>query len=233
MSFARIFMRIAVLTGMVTASSATMAGPVRCSVSNQDSTCVGHLTTAWQTPPPCPNQPGWTTAAPAQWIGSQYSAPQCNYQAPPGCPAGTDQLVSPTWNGSSWTGLICQPKAPPPPPTQPPGNLASICESAIAAEMARAGFNGTNGTYRGVWGALQGPYTLGGGQVYPPEMFAGMGGSMRGGQGPGDFYYVRDLGNPSAGGATGGNGIGVCWFQSGTANLTGYDYLEDLSSDGG
>ncbi|AXF12745.1 hypothetical protein CUJ91_32765 (plasmid) [Paraburkholderia graminis] len=230
MSFARIFMWIAVLTGMVTAGSAAMAGPVRCSVSNQDSTCVGHLTTAWQTPPMCPNQLGWTTAAPARWIGSQYSAPQCNYQAPPTCANGFNQTSAPSWNGSSWVGLGC---AAPPPALPGTAQLASVCESAIAAEMARAGFNGTNGTYRGVWGALQGPYTLGGGQVYPPGMFAGMGGSMRGGQGPGDFYYVRDLGNPSAGGATGGNGIGVCWFQSGSANITGYDYLEDLSYDGG
>ena len=230
MSFTRILTRIAVLTGMVTASSATMAGPVRCSVSNQDSTCVGHLTTAWQTPPTCPNQPGWTTAAPAQWIGSRYSAPQCNYQAPPTCPNGFNQTSAPSWNGSSWVGLGCAASPPALPGT---AQLASVCESAIAAEMARAGFNGTNGTYRGVWGTLQGPYTLGGGQVYPPGLFAGMGGSMRGGQGPGDFYYVRDLGNPSAGGATGSNGIGVCWFQNGTANLTGYDYLEDSSYDGG
>jgi len=230
MSFTRIFIRIAVLTGMVTASSAAMAGPVRCSVSNQDSTCVGHLTTAWQTPPTCPNQPGWTTAAPAQWIGSQYSAPQCNYQAPPTCPNGFNQTSAPSWNGSNWVGLGCAASPPALPET---AQLASVCESAIAAEMARAGFNGTNGTYRGVWGTLQGPYTLGGGQVYPPGMFAGMGGSMRGGQGPGGFYYVRDLGNPSAGGATGGNGIGVCWFQNGTVNLTGYDYLEDSSYDGG
>ncbi|XUW93742.1 hypothetical protein OH764_35195 (plasmid) [Burkholderia sp. M6-3] len=99
--------------------------------------------------------------------------------------------------------------------------------------MARAGFNGTNGTYRGVWGALQGPYALGGGQVYPSGMFAGMAGGGPGGQGPGDFYYAPDLGNPSAGGATAGNGIGVCWFQSGTSNLTGYDYLMDQGYDGG
>lgn len=233
MSFTRIFMRIAVLAGMVTASSAAMAGPVRCSVSNQDSTCVGHLTTAWQTPPTCPNQPGWTTVALAQWIGSQYSAPQCNYQTPPSCPPSFTTVTGPQWTGSSWTSPVCQAPSPPP-PAQPPGNLASICESAIAADMARAGFNGTNGTYRGRWGALQGPVAVDAGNPYPPQFSGGgfgLGGP--GGVGPADFYWAPDLGNPSAGGASGGNGIGMCWFQSGTANLTGYGYAEDLGADGG
>ncbi|MBB4518268.1 hypothetical protein GGD68_007074 [Paraburkholderia fungorum] len=107
-------MWIAVVMGMVTASSTANAGPVRCSVNNQDSTCVGHLTTAWQTAPTCPNQPGWTTIASAQWIGSQYSAPQCNYQAAPTCPSGYDQ-VGPSWNGNSWVGLSCTPRSPPDP----------------------------------------------------------------------------------------------------------------------
>ncbi|RKT10648.1 hypothetical protein B0G69_8082 [Paraburkholderia sp. RAU2J] len=118
MSFARIFIWIAVVIGIATASSAAMTGPVRCSVNNQDSTCVGHLTTAWQTPPACPNQPGWTTIASAQWIGSQYSAPQCNYQAAPTCPSGYAQTSAPNWDGATWTAPGCA--APP-----PPGNTGS------------------------------------------------------------------------------------------------------------
>jgi hypothetical protein len=109
-----VFIRISLIACALLSGSAAVAGPVRCSVNNQDSTCVGHLTTTWQTAPTCPNQPGWTTIAAAQWIGSQYSAPQCNYQAPPSCPPGTTQAAGATWNGANWVGLWCLPNTPPP-----------------------------------------------------------------------------------------------------------------------
>ncbi len=220
MSFARIFIWIAVLTGIATASSAAMAGPVLCSVNNQDSTCVGHLTTAWEAPPTCPDQPGWTTAAPAQWIGSQYSAPQCNYQAPPTCPANFTQTSPPTWTGSGWTSPGCSAPQTPPPPTQPPGNLAAICETAISNYAARAG------VHYGPWGTMQGPYPVTASNPYSPQFQGGGWGSTGpGGVGPADFYYIPDLG------ASGNNG--VCWFQSGTSNLTGYDYMMPFGYDGG
>ncbi|MGF6658582.1 hypothetical protein QF000_000226 [Paraburkholderia atlantica] len=105
--------RMGLLLCLALASGTSIAGPARCSPGNQDSSCVGMITTAWQAPPTCPTDAGWTTVAAAQWIGSQYSAPQCNYQAPPICPAGYDQ-TGPDWNGSAWVNLRCNPRNPPP-----------------------------------------------------------------------------------------------------------------------
>ncbi|MGF6547128.1 hypothetical protein QFZ96_002199 [Paraburkholderia youngii] len=109
----KLIIRIALAVCAVLVGHAAVAGPVRCSVNNQDSTCVGHITTVWQTAPTCPTDPGWTTVAAAQWIGSQYTAPQCNYQAPPSCAPGYDQ-TSLDWNGSAWVNLTCIPRTPPP-----------------------------------------------------------------------------------------------------------------------
>lgn len=124
MRFVSIFVRITLIVGVFLTGSDAFAGPVRCSVNNQDSTCVGHLTTAWQTAPTCPAQPGWTTVASAQWIGSQYSAPQCSYQEPPSCPADYSTVSGASWNGSAWVGLTC---AIPPPPTQ------GVCQYGFAS----------------------------------------------------------------------------------------------------
>ena len=124
MRFVSFLVRVTLIFGVFLTGSDAFAGPVRCSVNNQDSTCVGHLTTAWQTAPTCPAQPGWTTVASAQWIGSQYSAPQCNYQAPPQCPSGWQETSGASWNGSTWGGLLCQP----PPPPSP-----SICQYGFAS----------------------------------------------------------------------------------------------------
>lgn len=164
MSFARIFIWIAVLTGMVTASSVAMAGPVRCSVNNQDSTCVGHLTTAWQTPPTCPNQAGWTTAAPAQWIGSQYSAPQCNFQAAPTCPADYTQTSPPSWNGIVWGAPGCAPPAPPQDPTGGSYDPVAVCSADFPAAIAQ----GTMTSVQGYNGEQSTPYpaTL---NIYVPQ----------------------------------------------------------------
>ncbi|MGF6960710.1 hypothetical protein FSB64_35375 [Paraburkholderia sp. JPY454] len=109
----KLIIRIALAVCAVLVSHAAVAGPVRCSVNNQDSTCVGHITTVWQTAPTCPTDPGWTTVAAAQWIGSQYTAPQCNYQVKPGCAPGSIQS-GPDWNGSTWVNLVCVTPSPPP-----------------------------------------------------------------------------------------------------------------------
>lgn len=166
MRFVSIFVRIALIVGVFLTGSDALAGPVRCSVNNQDSTCVGHLATAWQTAPTCPNQPGWTTVASAQWIGSQYSAPQCNYQAPPPCPPGRVEAIPPSWNGSAWVGQVCQ--IPAAPQGVCPYGFASgpswngsawvySCNSAptvtCASEAQSQGYTLTNGYGR------QGPFT--------------------------------------------------------------------------
>ncbi len=128
----KLFLFICVSLG----SHVVQAGPVRCSVNNQDSSCLTPISTTWQTAPTCPASAGWTTITPAKWIGSQYSAPQCNYQAPPSCPPGYDQNAAPTWNGSSWVGQVCIPSAPPPPPA------TSLCQAAVPA-----GYTITSGTF--------------------------------------------------------------------------------------
>jgi len=84
-----------------------------CAYGFQDSSCGATIATGAQSPPTCPASPGWTTIAGARWQGSHFSSPQCNYQAPPSCPAGYSTVSSASWNGSSWVGLAC---AIPPPP---------------------------------------------------------------------------------------------------------------------
>lgn len=133
MSFFRVAIKVCLLAGMLFGGGAAMAGPVRCSVNNQDSSCVGNITAAWQTPPTCPASAGWTTIVPANWIGSQYSAPQCNYQAPPTCPPGYDQTAAPSWNGSSWVGLACIPSLPPIPDPN------AVCSAQVPSQYVATG----------------------------------------------------------------------------------------------
>ncbi|QTO47441.1 MULTISPECIES: hypothetical protein [Burkholderia cepacia complex] len=90
-------------------SPMAFAGPVRCSYGFEDSTCAPDLYAAAQPAPACSTSAGWTTTASAQWIGSRWTSPSCNYQAPPTCSAGSTQTQAPSWNGSSWVGLGCAP----------------------------------------------------------------------------------------------------------------------------
>jgi hypothetical protein len=200
-------------------SQAVLAGPVLCSVNNQDSTCLTPITTVWQTAPTCPESAGWTTITPAQWIGSQFSAPQCNFQKRPTCPNGFTETSPPIWDGSSWSALGC---AVPPPalPTMP--QIAAACTAAVAPVHPGANF-----------GSYDGPYAVNGGNLFPPP-FQNGGFVLNGGGGAaGDFYWAQDLSNPPRGGSTGSNGRAMCWFQSGTANLIDYGYAYDQGYDGG
>ncbi|WP_321936228.1 hypothetical protein [Paraburkholderia sp. J8-2] len=107
------------------AASAKAEAPAHCSYGYQDSSCLGPQYRAAQTPPQCSSGPGWTTVTAAVWQGSKFSAPQCNYEAPPTCALGYDQYSAPVWDGSSWVGLSCIPQAP---PVSPPTQLAA-CEA--------------------------------------------------------------------------------------------------------
>ena len=220
---------LALAVCLLAAGQNGFAAPARCSAGYQDSTCVPALSAPWQTAPTCSNGPGWTTVAAAQWQGAYYSAPACNYQAPPTCPNGFNQTSAPSWNGSSWVGLGC---AAPPPAVPSMPQLAAACASAIGSMMAGAGQNG-QGFYKGQWGSWQGPAAVGGGNPYPPQFASGGFVLVGPGGGAGDFIYANDLGNPPAGGATTSNGVGMCWFQSGTSNLIGYGYAYDQGNDGG
>lgn len=117
----RIFFTLCIVFG----AGSAVAGPLRCSYGNQDSTCTTPISAGWQPQPQCSTGPGWTTVGGSTWIGSQWTAPQCNYQAPPSCPTGFNQTSAPWWNGSSWVGLGCA--SPPSVPTNP----VAACTAAV------------------------------------------------------------------------------------------------------
>lgn len=131
MSLIKLIARLLLLAGLLLVGRTAIAGPLHCAYGNQDSTCVPTISAGWQTPPTCSSAAGWTTIAGATWIGSQYTAPQCNYQAPPTCPAGYAETSAPGWTGSSWTAPGCAA----PPPELPVGwtttGLLGACEVAI------------------------------------------------------------------------------------------------------
>ena len=88
---------------------AALANPTLCSPGYQDSTCVTPISHGAIPAPQCSTDAGWTTISNAVWLGAQWSQPQCNYQAPPACPAGYTQTSPPSWNGSSWSAPGCSP----------------------------------------------------------------------------------------------------------------------------
>jgi hypothetical protein len=133
MSLMKLIVRLLLLAGLLLVGRTAIAGPLHCAYGNQDSTCVPTISAAWQAPPTCSGAPGWTTVAAATWIGSQYSAPQCDYQAPPSCAPGYTQTTPPTWNGSTWVGMVCWPNAPPP-------NPMTTCESGVPAGYSVTNF---------------------------------------------------------------------------------------------
>jgi hypothetical protein len=223
MRFVSIFARIAFVVGVFLAGSDAMAGPVRCSVNNQDSTCVGHLTTAWQAAPTCPNQPGWTTIASAQWIGSQYSAPQCNYQAPPSCPANDVTVSGPSWTGSSWIGLACQAPAPQVPTA---ADELAACKSAYS-QTPNAQFIAFS-----TFGSMHGPYTGSGLDQYNQviQQKESIGFFANGGTAPSpSISSTNDLfwGSYASPLAL------YCFVQSGTTNVTALVQIYWCNGNGG
>ncbi|CAB3805103.1 hypothetical protein LMG28688_06113 [Paraburkholderia caffeinitolerans] len=111
------------------AASAKAEAPAHCSYGYQDSSCLGPQYRAAQTPPTCSTGAGWTTLTPAKWVGSGFTQPACQYDAPPTCQAGYTQTSDPVWNGSSWSAPSCAPPSVPQLPT-PPGQ---ICTSAVVS----------------------------------------------------------------------------------------------------
>lgn len=109
----RIIFNFLILCVGLFAGSHAWAQRAHCSYGFQDSSCGPTISTAAQAAPQCPGDPGWTTGTAAQWQGSRFSSPQCNYQPKTTCPAGYSTVSDSYWNGSSWVGLAC---AIPPPP---------------------------------------------------------------------------------------------------------------------
>lgn len=221
------------------AASAKAEAPAHCSYGYQDSSCLGPQSRAAQTPPQCSIGPGWTTVAAAVWQGSKFSAPQCNYQAPPTCAPGYDQYSAPVWDGSNWVGLSCIPQAP---PVSPPTQIAA-CAAAPTFQGWAASFGGhglglaaiLNSSYAfGSAGTMTGAASLS--NVYTPivqsegDISGQLGcwgstvtsvGSMPGAS-DGNLYevYVSDATETNTG--TGGNDIvaaSICWAQHGTNNV--------------
>lgn len=137
MRLLKLWFRVMLLGGILLAGRGAFAAPVTCSYGYQDSTCGTNLYNAPQVAPTCPGTAGWITTASARWIGSQFSAPSCSYQAPPTCPNGFTQTSPATWDGSGWVGLGCA--APPlvPPPLDP----ASQCLASATPQ----GYTATSG----------------------------------------------------------------------------------------
>ncbi|MGF6637111.1 hypothetical protein OKW35_000150 [Paraburkholderia sp. MM5477-R1] len=246
-------LRAAVLCSALLAH-VVLANPVVCSPGYWDATCNPRIAAGYQAPPTCSQDPGWTTGSAAQWQGSHFSSPQCNYQAPPSCPAGYSTISGPSWNGSSWVGLACAIPPPPsqgtcqygflsgptwtgsswsytcnapPPPPPPVGDRSAICSDAITAGMAAL-----RPVRFGTFSALDA-------QGYvPPEKGGGYQMSMYGGDthysGATDGIWAYDANNPGgAGGPTGSGGIGSCIFRAGTSNLLMWEYDIVVSYDGG
>ncbi len=102
--------------------------PIPCTPGYQDSTCAVPLRNGAIPQPQCQTGAGWTTVAAAVWQGSRWSAPQCNYSAPPSCPPDYDMVGGPSWTGASWTQPTCKPHFTPPPPVVIDPNV--VCTAA-------------------------------------------------------------------------------------------------------
>lgn len=102
--------------------------PIPCSPGYEDSTCGVPLRNVAIPQPQCQTGAGWTTVAAAVWQGSRWSAPQCNYSAPPSCPPDYDMVGGPSWTGASWTQPTCKPHFTPPPPVVIDPNV--VCTAA-------------------------------------------------------------------------------------------------------
>lgn len=225
------FSKLLVL-GLICITKSAISAPPLCSYGYADSTCVPALVSVAQTPPTCSTDPGWTTAAPAPWLGHHYGNPQCIYTAPQPCPAGFDTISAATWNGSTWVGPQCQPATPivqkPDLPT-----IAALCSASMASWLSTMPGNGISGK----WGTWQGPTS----ESVPPQMmhggydFIGMyTGADNTYTGATDLYWASDMSNPGgAGGSTGSGGTAICTYETGTTTLLSVQYAYVASYDGG
>lgn len=172
---------VVIYLGLTLAATAAFAQPARCSSGYQDASCVGYLANPPQVAPTCSTGAGWQTTSAAVWQGSHYSSPGCSYTAPPTCPSGTTQTGNPTWNGSSWVGLVCTPPSAPPNPLATSAGTATsygfFTTKAGAAgsqvfqlrsdgswSVARSGLTGGTTTKRGT--PLSGTWTSNGALAY-------------------------------------------------------------------
>lgn len=224
--------RAALLSAAAVSVSTAFAGPARCSYGNQDSTCTTPISSAPIPQPQCSTGAGWTTAAAAVWQGSHWSAPQCNYQAPPSCPIGYVQVAPPSWTGTSWIPPTCIPSAP---PTMP-------ADQQQACANAAAGY----GKFISPVSAFIGPQSETTNQVandintQPPPLICEAPGTSFGSSAYGTWpptngpYDVYKLGF-----GTNSNGYGsstqvfACMLNAGTTQVVGFILSQSQNASGG
>jgi hypothetical protein len=112
-------LKLTVVIWLLCFAQVSFAQDTDCSPGSQDATCIQPIRHGVVPPPVCSTAAGWTTVTQAKWIGSGYTAPACNYQAPSACStaAGWTTITPAVWNGSSWSAPNCSYQAPPTCPT--------------------------------------------------------------------------------------------------------------------
>lgn len=202
---------------------AAIAGPVRCSYGDQDSSCRSPISAPWQTPPSCPTAAGWTTTSPAQWIGSRYTSPSCNFQAPPSCPSGQVQTSAPQWTGAAWTGPGCLPASYSPPPVTP-ADEALACTQAFANGLYRLGGINFSGPYTGRGMAQYNAMIVAAEQPYQDFV------PFMGSNSP---WFLGSPGTPAINDLFVAPYYAFCWVQPGTTNVTGMAFIHWCGPNGG
>lgn len=216
-------------------TNSSFAGPARCSYGNQDSTCVTAIQAAPIPQPQCSTGAGWTTVSASFWQGSQWSAPQCNYQAPPTCPNGYAQQSPPVWNGSSWVGIACVPQAP----------QVTLADQQQACANAGASY----GVFVNPVSAFLGPQSETANQVsndintQPPPTICGAPGTryaVRGNwpqaNGPYDVYKIGfgKYTDPNSGNVAGASSLLLaCMLNPGSAQVVGFILAQSQNASGG
>jgi hypothetical protein len=89
---------------------------------------LGYVTTPNPISPNCIAPQVWTRQSNGVYLCANPAPP------PPTCPTGFTQTSAPVWNGSSWTGLGCQPVARQP-PLVTPQDEAVACVAYLAKYM--------------------------------------------------------------------------------------------------
>lgn len=193
--------KFALAACLLSTSFVALAGPVRCSMGNEDSSCNGPIATSYQAAPSCPASEGYKTVTASSWAGAYWTTPTCSYTSPPSCPGGYVQTSAPTWDGSQWLGPGCLPSAPAVTPSDP----VMICKDKAVAgggmiTSATVATSETSGSY---WRVnlipVTGPYYQDGGvttnQYEVQCLIAQSSGTVQ------NFgFYPMSYGQPSTGG---------------------------------
>lgn len=238
MSYWRIWLKVVFLAGILLFGRAALAAPVTCSYGYQDSTCGSFLSNAPQAAPTCPGSAGWTTAVAAKWIGSQYSAPQCSYQAAPTCPTGYTQTVAPAWNGSSWGSPGCVLLQVGGIPTGTPES--QVCLGALATidpwgtpDNGFMHWSSDLAAGQALFGSLSGPVAGSGSDTFNAWFNSLPWGNIA------QIQQQYGTGAPAGNadmwtGGDGNGGLAACWVAPGTTNVLGtYYILPTYETNGG